>query len=75
MSPRTRAAPTLTLPIATPRIALRDFRKSDLEAVHAYSSREDVARYMIWGPNTLAQTRGAILGFLVGELQVHLLLQ
>lgn len=64
MSPRTRAAPTLTLPIATPRIALRDFRKSDLEAVHAYSSREDVARYMIWGPNTLAQTRGAILGFL-----------
>lgn len=61
---RTRSAPVIALPIETPRLLLRDFRKSDLEAVHAYSAREDVARYLIWGPNTLAQSKEAIEGFL-----------
>lgn len=66
MTLRSRVAPrrTLALPIETPRLLLRDFKARDLEAVHAYASREDVARYMIWGPNTLAQSREAIDGFL-----------
>lgn len=61
---RTRAAPSIDLPLETPRLILRDFKKSDLKAVHAYSSLEDVARYLVWGPNTLAQSKEAIEGFL-----------
>lgn len=51
------------LPLETPRLFLRDFMASDLERVHAYASREEVARYMIWGPNNVAQTADAIEGF------------
>lgn len=61
---RTRAAPSIDLPLETPRLILRDFKKSDLKAVHAYSSLEEVARYLVWGPNTLAQSKEAIEGFL-----------
>jgi RimJ/RimL family protein N-acetyltransferase len=61
---RVAAPPSLQLPIETPRLLLRDFKASDLDAVHAYASLEDVTRYMIWGPNTLAQSREAIEGFL-----------
>ncbi|HEY4344390.1 MAG TPA: GNAT family N-acetyltransferase [Parvibaculum sp.] len=64
MRGRAPAAPSIALPIETPRLILRDFRKADLDAVHAYSSLEDVARYLIWGPNTLAQSKEAIEGFL-----------
>ncbi len=61
---RARAAPSIDLPLETPRLILRDFKKSDLKAVHAYSSLEEVARYLVWGPNTLAQSKEAIEGFL-----------
>tara|TARA_R110000824_G_scaffold118960_2_gene271465 strand:- start:86199 stop:86774 length:576 start_codon:yes stop_codon:yes gene_type:complete len=61
---RRRDVPTVELPIETPRLVLRDFKKSDLKAVHAYSALEEVARYMVWGPNTLAQSKEAIEGFL-----------
>lgn len=64
MRGRTRAAPSIDLPLETPRLILRDFKKSDLKAVHAYSSLEEVARYLVWGPNTLAQSKEAIEGFL-----------
>ena len=45
------------LPIRTPRLILREFRDSDLEAVHAYGSDPEVARFMVWGPNTLEESR------------------
>lgn len=61
---RSRGVRTIALPIETPRLLLRDFRKTDLEAVHAYAALEEVARYLIWGPNTLGQSREAIEGFL-----------
>lgn len=61
---RARPEPTVELPIETPRLILRDFRKGDLKAVHAYSSLEKVAKYMVWGPNSLAQSKQAIEGFL-----------
>ncbi len=64
MRGRARAAPSIMLPIETPRLILRDFRKSDLEAVHAYASLDEVSRYLIWGPNSLAQSKEAIEGFL-----------
>ena len=40
------------LPLRTPRLILREFRPDDLEAVHAYGSDPEVARFMVWGPNT-----------------------
>lgn len=61
---RVQMPPSIQLPIETPRLVLRDFRAADLEAVHAYASRDEVARYLIWGPNTPAQSREAIEGFL-----------
>jgi RimJ/RimL family protein N-acetyltransferase len=40
----------LSLPIATARLTLRDFRKSDLAAIHEYSSDPRVTRYLFFGP-------------------------
>jgi RimJ/RimL family protein N-acetyltransferase len=45
------------LPIETPRLALRDFRDADFEAVHAYASDPEVTRFMAWGPNDAELTR------------------
>ena len=61
---RTRRGPEIDLPLETPRLIMRDFKKSDLKAVHAYSSLEEVSRFLVWGPNTLAQSREAIEGFI-----------
>ena len=55
--------PSISLPLETPRLVLRDFAMSDFEAVHAWSSREDVTRFLIWGPNNKAQTRTALRDF------------
>jgi RimJ/RimL family protein N-acetyltransferase len=38
------------------RLILREFKDSDLEAVHAYGSDIEVVRYMEWGPNTRAES-------------------
>ncbi|MGV8997969.1 MAG: GNAT family N-acetyltransferase [Parvibaculaceae bacterium] len=61
---RERAEPRIELPLETPRLILRDFKRGDIKAVHAYSSLEEVARYLIWGPNTLVQSKQAIEGFI-----------
>jgi RimJ/RimL family protein N-acetyltransferase len=61
---REKPVPAVSLPIETPRLILRDFKKSDLKAVHAYSSLEEVSQYLIWGPNSLAQSKQAIDGFI-----------
>jgi RimJ/RimL family protein N-acetyltransferase len=37
-------------PIETPRLRLRPFVRGDVDAVAAYRSREDVARYLLDGP-------------------------
>ncbi|MEU4572742.1 GNAT family protein [Nonomuraea sp. NPDC023979] len=37
-------------PITTPRLTLRPFTTDDLDALHAYESRPDVARYLYWTP-------------------------
>jgi len=39
---RAQMPPSIQLPIETPRLVLRDFRAADLEAVHAYASRDEV---------------------------------
>lgn len=43
--------------LETERLIIREFVPEDLEAVHAYASDPLVTRYMIWGPNTEAETR------------------
>ncbi|OLR90532.1 GNAT family N-acetyltransferase [Actinokineospora bangkokensis] len=37
-------------PIKTRRLVLRPFAAGDLDAVLDYQGREDVARYLLWGP-------------------------
>jgi len=43
--------PRIQLPLHTQRLILREFGEADWEAMHAYASREDVCRFMPWGPN------------------------
>lgn len=38
------------------RVELAEFLRSDLDAVHAYTSNPEVCRYSTWGTNTLAET-------------------
>ena len=48
------------LPLRTPRLVLRDFHEDDLDAVHAYGSDPEVSRYMVWGPNSLDDSRAVM---------------
>ena len=45
------------LPLQTQRLILREFQGDDFDAIHAYGSDPEVARYMVWGPNTPQETR------------------
>jgi len=45
------------LPLRTPRLILREFREDDLGAIHAYGADPEVARFMVWGPNTPEESR------------------
>lgn len=42
----------LTFPIETTRLRLRPFTLADVDAVHAYQSLEEVARYQYWEPRS-----------------------
>ncbi|HPA38043.1 MAG TPA: GNAT family N-acetyltransferase, partial [Phenylobacterium sp.] len=44
-------------PIETERLMLREARPEDFDDIHAYAVRDDVVRFMIWGPNTAEETR------------------
>ncbi|MEV0235981.1 GNAT family N-acetyltransferase [Nonomuraea sp. NPDC050786] len=44
-------------PITTERLLLRPFTPHDLDAIHAYESRPDVARYLYWEPRDRETTR------------------
>ncbi|WP_310829162.1 GNAT family N-acetyltransferase [Paenibacillus pedocola] len=46
-----------TFKLETNRLIIREFTLEDLEEVHAYASDPLVAKYMIWGPNSEAETR------------------
>lgn len=43
-------------PLETERLRLRPFRPEDRDDVHAYGSDPMVSRFMVWGPNTEADT-------------------
>jgi len=50
----------LPLPIETSRLRLRLLAPEDLGALHAIQSREDVTRWLYWGPRSEAEVRAAI---------------
>jgi RimJ/RimL family protein N-acetyltransferase len=47
-----RAMPRLSLPLRTERLLLRPFTDPDLDAMHDMHSREEVTRYLYWGPRS-----------------------
>lgn len=53
----TEDIPKPWFPIRTQRLLLREFRADDYDDIHDYASRDDVVRFMDWGPNTPAETR------------------
>jgi [ribosomal protein S5]-alanine N-acetyltransferase len=44
----------------TTRLVLREIREDDWEAVHEYGSDPEVVKYMLFGPNSLDDTRAFI---------------
>jgi RimJ/RimL family protein N-acetyltransferase len=48
------------LPIETSRLLLRALHPGDLAALHAIQSREDVCRWLPWGPRTQDEVREAL---------------
>lgn len=64
-----------TTELRTERLILRDITPDDLDAVHAYASDPEVVRFMVWGPNTLAETdeflKEQLLALATTPRQVH----
>lgn len=47
-------------PLLTERLQLRPFRDEDLEALYRMQSRDDVTRYLYWGPRSPEQARNML---------------
>ena len=58
---------TLKLPLTTARLHLRDFVKTDFDAVHAYSSDPRVTRYLFFGPRDVEATAEYLEGLLASQ--------
>jgi ribosomal-protein-alanine N-acetyltransferase len=58
---------TLTLPVRTDRLHLREFVESDFHAVHAYSSDPRVTRYLFFGPRDEDGTAEYLEGLLASQ--------
>ncbi|HEX3846273.1 MAG TPA: GNAT family protein [Steroidobacteraceae bacterium] len=58
---------TLRLPLATSRLRLRDFVKTDFDAVYAYSSDPRVTRYLFFGPRDADATAEYLEGLLASQ--------
>jgi RimJ/RimL family protein N-acetyltransferase len=61
---------TLNLPIGTARLTLRDFVKSDFDAIHAYSSDPRVTKYLFFGPRDADSTAEYLEGLLASQEEV-----
>jgi RimJ/RimL family protein N-acetyltransferase len=46
--------------VETDRLLLRPFTRTDFASLHAYQSRPDVTRYLLWDPRTEDQVREAL---------------
>jgi [ribosomal protein S5]-alanine N-acetyltransferase len=58
---------TLTLPLRTARLNLREFVKTDFDAVYAYSSDSRVTRYLFFGPRDQDSTADYLEGLLASQ--------
>jgi ribosomal-protein-alanine N-acetyltransferase len=58
---------TLTLPVRTERLTLRDFVQADFDAIHAYSSDPRVTRYLFFGPRDQDNTADYLEGLLASQ--------
>ena len=70
MTPQTSASrdfSPLELPLQTRRLVIRDFRPADLGAMHAYASRPEVTRHLLWGPNSVEQSRATLDDFIAQQ--------
>jgi [ribosomal protein S5]-alanine N-acetyltransferase len=60
---------TLTVPIRTARLNLREFARTDFHAVYAYSSDPRVTRYLFFGPRDEDSTADYLDGLLASQLE------
>lgn len=60
----------LKLPIATARLTLRDFVRTDFAAVYAYSSDPRVTRYLFFGPRDAHDTMEYLEDLLASQNEV-----
>src|SRR5882757_2891523 len=67
---KTKPHRTLNLPIGTARLSLRDFVKSDFDAIHAYSSDPRVTKYLFFGPRDADSTAEYLEGLLASQEEV-----
>lgn len=51
-------------PITTPRLVLRPFEPTDLDALHKIQSRQDVMTYLYDEPRTLAESRETLARYM-----------
>jgi [ribosomal protein S5]-alanine N-acetyltransferase len=58
---------SLSIPLRTARLTLRDFAPSDFDAIHAYASDPEVTRYMFYGPRTVADTHAYLERMLASQ--------
>jgi RimJ/RimL family protein N-acetyltransferase len=58
---------TLRLPLVGDRLAVRELVPDDLQTMHSYASRPEVARYLMWGPNSLDETEASLASFVAAQ--------
>lgn len=66
-APTPEGFPPLALPIRSRRLTIREFTTGDLGALHAYASRAEVTRHLLWGPNTVEQSRATLEDFIAQQ--------
>jgi [ribosomal protein S5]-alanine N-acetyltransferase len=58
---------SLTVPLCTARLTLREFALSDFDAVYGFSSDSRVTRYLFFGPRDEPTTRDYLEGLLASQ--------
>ena len=46
--------------LETGKLILREFKATDIDAVHEYGSDSQVVKFMPWGPNTKEETKNFV---------------
>jgi RimJ/RimL family protein N-acetyltransferase len=67
---KVRPQRTLSLPIETERLTLRDFVHTDLGAIHAYSSDPRVTRFLFFGPRDADSAADYLEGLLASQEEI-----